>query len=272
MIRRGARPTTQYLVVANAVVCDRRLSFAATGLLVHLLSKPDHWQVSVANLSNEALEGRDKIRKLLGELIDAGYCVRESVRNPEGKITGTDYTIFDEPVDPETSTEAPVDPGPEKPGPANPAPVKPAPANPTQESKEDKKVTTSESNQSNTPAAKVCGFDFSAWPTAPSESVLKDWVKVRMAKKAPLTQTAVDRLTPQIAEASMHGYTADDCLGLAAERGWRGFKCDWLLNDENSKQQHQSTPRGQTPPQGLTGGKQRTRDVSAMDVATDMGW
>ncbi|WP_444945652.1 hypothetical protein ACJJIP_16700 [Microbulbifer sp. VTAC004] len=107
MIRRSARPSSNYLVVSNSVVCDRRISFAAGGLLLHLLSKPDHWEVFPSALAKEAQEGRDKIYKLLGELIDAGYCKRITRRGERGKIVGTDYEISDVPRDADPLLENP---------------------------------------------------------------------------------------------------------------------------------------------------------------------
>lgn len=264
MIRRGPRPETHYLQVANAVVCDRRLSFGATGLLVHLLSKPEHWEVSVKALSNVAKEGRDKIYKLINELIDCGYCERITKRNSQGKVIGTDYEIFDMPRE---SQKVSIDPLPEKPEveplTENPYPVKPYPVNPTQEKKEVKKETISERNQFNT---QVGGFDFASWPTIPSGQVLRDWKKTRQAKQAPLTQTAIDRLATEMHSAVTHGYSVDDCLGLCCEKGWRGFKLEWLLNHENQQGQGKVAAASQNPSQRLT------RNVSVMDQVNDTNW
>ena len=41
---------TNYTVIDNRVFADHRLSFAAMGLLGYLLSKPDNWTISTAQL------------------------------------------------------------------------------------------------------------------------------------------------------------------------------------------------------------------------------
>lgn len=145
MIRRGERPTSHYMVVANSLATDRSLSFAASGLLLHLLSKPDHWEVSVSALANEAKEGRDKIYSLIKELIESGYARRVPIRNEKGQMAGNDYEIHDQPHQWEDQL-------PENPFTDNPLPENPLLDNPTQESKEDKKITTGENNQLIDPA------------------------------------------------------------------------------------------------------------------------
>lgn len=146
MIRRTPRPTTRYLVLDNRTAQDRTLTYAATGLLVHLLSMPDDWEVSVKALAGASIEGRDKIRNLLNELQAAGYAVRVEGRNDKGHRE-VDYDIYDRPVTAQDnlnlSTEA-SQPGPEKPSlDANPGTEtqgresragNPGPGNPTQQS------------------------------------------------------------------------------------------------------------------------------------------
>ncbi|WP_295802166.1 helix-turn-helix domain-containing protein [uncultured Microbulbifer sp.] len=75
-------------------------------------------------------------------------------------------------------------------------------------------------------------LDFSSWPTQPSAQVLSDW---KTTRKAPLTQTAVDRLAPEMAKAAAAGFSVDECLAVACERGWRGFKFEWFLNHNNAQ-------------------------------------
>lgn len=78
------------------------------------------------------------------------------------------------------------------------------------------------------PAPRV--LDFSCWPNPPSKEILADWKKIRQAKKAPLTQTAISRMAPQIKLATDKGYSVDDCIGVAVEKGWTGFKAEWMDN------------------------------------------
>ncbi|RLV60984.1 transcriptional regulator [Parashewanella curva] len=85
-------------------------------------------------------------------------------------------------------------------------------------------------NESKKNKTKKGALNFSSWPCPPSDPILKDWLEVRKAKKAPLTQTAIDRMANQFHQAAEHGLTVDWCIGLCAERGWSAFKFEWVVN------------------------------------------
>jgi hypothetical protein len=68
-----ARPRKNFTVLSNELLQNRKLSFAAQGLLTHLLSLPEGWNINAQRLATDALEGRDAIRRLLKELEDKGY-------------------------------------------------------------------------------------------------------------------------------------------------------------------------------------------------------
>lgn len=98
MIVRSARPEAGYTVVANAVLADHRLTWKARGLLVYLLSKPDHWRTSSARLARESPDGRHAVRTALIELRDAGYLITTRRQDSAGRWATT-TTIYDAPVD-----------------------------------------------------------------------------------------------------------------------------------------------------------------------------
>lgn len=54
--------------------------------------------------------------------------------------------------------------------------------------------------------------------------VIRDFVAIRKAKKAPITETAVAGIKR---EADKAGMTLGDALAMCCERGWSGFKADW---------------------------------------------
>lgn len=99
MIKRTSRPTSNFYCLNNAIVSDKDLSWAARGLLVFLLTKPDNWRISLAHLIAETKlalgkkSGRDNVYSLLNELICAGYISRKEVRDESGKIQESDYII-----------------------------------------------------------------------------------------------------------------------------------------------------------------------------------
>lgn len=96
-IVRSARPDDGYTIIANAVLADHRLTWKARGLLVYLLSKPDHWRTSAARLARESPDGRHAVRSALLELRDAGYLLTTRHQDAAGRWT-TSTTIYDRPV------------------------------------------------------------------------------------------------------------------------------------------------------------------------------
>jgi len=87
-----------YTVVPNEPINDDRLSFEAIGLLVYLLSRPDHWNVHIEHLRQRGGLGREKMQGLVRELIRHGYIVRERRRDSTTCRFGAfEYVVYDEP-------------------------------------------------------------------------------------------------------------------------------------------------------------------------------
>ena len=86
-------------------------------------------------------------------------------------------------------------------------------------------------------------IDLSAWESKPSAGTMTDWAAMRKAKHAPLSQTVINKLTPEINLAVASGYTADDCLSLCILKGWQGFKFQWLKNEESNNANNQRNTR-----------------------------
>jgi uncharacterized protein YdaU (DUF1376 family) len=63
-------------------------------------------------------------------------------------------------------------------------------------------------------------------PEGIAESVWQDFLAIRKAKRAPLTQTALDGIER---EASKAGMDLDGVLSLCCIRGWQGFKAEWVM-------------------------------------------
>lgn len=86
----------RYAIIANATLQDQNLSWEALGMLVYLLSKPDSWEISPAALQKERNGGRDKIYRILNELIKFGYVKRTTQHNSKGHIS-YDYLVHEIP-------------------------------------------------------------------------------------------------------------------------------------------------------------------------------
>lgn len=116
-IRRAKKDAENpYKAIRRATFEDNRLSWEARGLLGYLLVKPDDWHISVTNLINESPGGRDRVYRILNELIEFGYIQRIEVRD-KGKISGYDYLVYEEPCEgkPQQAELIPAEPLPEKP-------------------------------------------------------------------------------------------------------------------------------------------------------------
>ena len=102
MIVRAPRPESNFYILDKTISDDRMLSWAARGLLIHLLGKPDHWQVSPANLVNETRDsgaplGREGVYGLLRQLIDAGYIQYSRHRDESGTLREARYVVGESP-------------------------------------------------------------------------------------------------------------------------------------------------------------------------------
>jgi len=111
-----------FTFINNNIFKQSGLSWKAKGLLCHLISLPDDWQVYVSQLSSMSKDGKESTASGIKELINAGYILRRIERDEKGKFKGYDYLVSDEP---EYLTEEakPVDEIPENGKPENGEPA-----------------------------------------------------------------------------------------------------------------------------------------------------
>jgi hypothetical protein len=64
-------------------------------------------------------------------------------------------------------------------------------------------------------------------PNGVSDSVWKDFRQLRKAKRAPITDTAIEGIRR---EAQKAGIDLEAALRMCCERGWQGFKAEWLAD------------------------------------------
>ncbi|WP_243845203.1 hypothetical protein [Pseudomonas syringae group genomosp. 3] len=199
-IIRAPRPEGNFYLLSKSISEDRRLSWAARGVLVFLLGKPDHWKVSPAHLRGETAgsakpTGRDGIYGLLDELINAGYVRREQPRSDSGVMGEVTYFVSESPL--------PDLPLPDLPYPAEPLPAGPHTANPTLVSIEGKQVLktpVSTDNPSGVGKVKNPKFDpASMKPANASERAWTDFCDMRKTKRAPLTLRACEMIAAKLA-------------------------------------------------------------------------
>lgn len=87
-------------------ISNDTISYAASGVLTRLLSKPPKWKPRVAAMVREGLNGETEIYRILEELQLAGYVVKSVGRNAEGRIVSTDYIVYEKPQIMDTSVVA----------------------------------------------------------------------------------------------------------------------------------------------------------------------
>lgn len=77
---------------------DRRLSGNAVGLYTYLIDLPRDWEISVRAIVNtERFGGRDKVRRTMRELLDAGYMQEDRQRFDDGRFRRGIYLLADSP-------------------------------------------------------------------------------------------------------------------------------------------------------------------------------
>lgn len=127
---------------------------------------------------------------------------------------------------------------------------------------EDKETDKEEKIKPRTRAA-APDVDFSSWPAEPSPEVVADYLRHRKEIKAPLTQTAANRLGVEAQRAMTMGYSVDDFLAECMLRGWRGGKASWLEDRDSRK------PAGQEkfdPLAYVNQGRIRQEEAHVIDV------
>lgn len=237
-IIRSPRPENNYTVIQN-VVFNSNLSYRAMGLLTMLLSKPDNWEVSVAHLVNVVAatakpDGRDAIYMILSELIEVGFMKRTMERDERGKAVGYRYEVFD----------CPFTPFPDKPFTAEPDTANPTLTstdlkqdlrNKQSPQSESDEAVTSELFDEQTKDAKKSTKKSSGVPTPADllkdlpDDLARDFIQHRKTLKAPITQTAVEGIRREAKKASL---SFEEAVRHIVERGWRGFKAEWVTKDQ----------------------------------------
>lgn len=122
--------TRDYTVMSNHHLRNEKLSLKAKGLLSMMLSLPEDWNYSTRGLATICKEGVDAIGGALRELETAGYIVRHQLRDKNGRISDTEYVIYEQPQhrQPETTQPYTAAPDTENPYLVNPYLVQPYPA------------------------------------------------------------------------------------------------------------------------------------------------
>ena len=165
--------TRDYTVMSNHHLKDTNLSLKAKGLLSLMLSLPDDWNFNMRGLSSICKEGLEAIGNALKELEKAGYMVRNQLRGANGRITDTEYIIYERPQEPapaDPDTAGPDTPPPDTtlPYPGNPDVVEPDMATPSAENPALLNTKKSNTKKLNTQRPNIHSFPPPAPPAPPA--------------------------------------------------------------------------------------------------------
>ena len=120
--------TRDYTVMSNHHLRNRSLSLKAKGLLSLMLSLPEDWDYTMKGLAHICKDGIDSISGGIRELEANGYLIRERVRNENGQLGSIEYTILEQPKQPEPIQGTPILENPVQVNPTLDAPMQGEPA------------------------------------------------------------------------------------------------------------------------------------------------
>mgnify|MGYP004478312253 FL=1 len=98
--------TRDYTVMSNYHLRDKNLTLKAKGLLSLILSLPEDWNYTTRGRAAICKEGVDSIGAALRELESAGYLSRHRLRDKSGRISDTEYVVYESPRK-ETEADSP---------------------------------------------------------------------------------------------------------------------------------------------------------------------
>lgn len=80
--------------IPNAWLRDEKLSLEARGLLAQIMSHRPGWNMSLRSLAFANGVGRDRIKRIVDELLEAGYLERSEAqgKDEKGRMQSYDYT------------------------------------------------------------------------------------------------------------------------------------------------------------------------------------
>lgn len=253
-IVRGKRPESGWYALNRRISEDPRLGWAARGLLVYLLGKPDDWRVSVTHLRKQTEHaristGRDGIYTLLEELRATGYVTTRRDRRANGTLGQVDYIV----------TECPLPAQPEVDRatlPAQPLPAQPCLAMPTLHKTE--VVQRTEKRKEQLPPTTVLPelpdwIDRAAW---------ERFVAMRNNNRSPLTSGAAVLVFKKLSEFRSR-FDPNEVLDQSTRNGWRdvypirceekwhrsqkGFGASPRVNDPLTLNGYEGTPKHELP-------------------------
>ncbi len=102
-------------------------------------------------------------------------------------------------------------------------------------------------------------------PIGVSDSVWQEFKTLRKAKRAPITQRAIDAIS---SEAQKIGWTLEKALEECVVRGWQAFKADWVVKPNPADIVRLTVPSKNEPDAALE--KIKADDLKAAPIPLDV--
>ena len=102
-------------------------------------------------------------------------------------------------------------------------------------------------------------------PIGVSDSVWQEFKSLRKAKRAPITQRAIDAIS---SEAQKIGWTLEKALEECVVRGWQAFKADWVVKPNPADIVRLTVPSKNEPDAALE--KIKADDLKAAPIPLDV--
>lgn len=233
--------TKDYTIMSNAHFREKEMTLKAKGLLSLMLSLPDEWNYSIAGLCAICVEKESAIKSTLNELKKFGYLTVEKFMPNEtesGRIEYV-YNIFEFPQNREKQPTEKQ--GVENQGVENPLQYNTNNKNTNnkinniKESKKEReeiehpieeKLNTSAKNKKGSFDTLIDEYCKTVDPLKADEikGLLQEWLKVRKAKRAAMTDKAIELNLKKLNEyASESNMTVETYLEEVIMRGWQAF-------------------------------------------------
>ena len=82
--------SSNHVTINNSIMKERDVTLKAKGLYALIMSLPDDWDFSIKGICAITKENYTAVNAAIKELIDAGYCRRERIKE-KGKFVGCNY-------------------------------------------------------------------------------------------------------------------------------------------------------------------------------------
>lgn len=173
--------TKNYTMMSNQHLKDKRLTLKAKGLMSVMLSLPENWDYTLRGLSAISKEGVDAISEAVKELERSGYVIRNRKRDERGRLSGTEYLIYEDchmNSQPAQDAPEPEKPKRENPRLENPVQEKPVQENPKQEKPEQENPAQLNTNPQKTKKSKtdISRTHQSIYPEEPETAGCQDGI------------------------------------------------------------------------------------------------